>query len=93
MYRLLLCLVLFIGGCQTTSYVADYYQIDGGRAVLIKHIEVHNNKACVNTQTTGLSAEVDGATIAIGQTNTIADPNSAKAIGEAIGQTIIPYLK
>jgi hypothetical protein len=74
----------FLAGCQTTSYVFEDYEY----GALIKRIVVKNNKCCVNTETANLDIAIDPngrATLSAGKIIVIADPNSAKAIGEAIG--------
>ncbi|MBN1392804.1 MAG: hypothetical protein JW947_08390 [Sedimentisphaerales bacterium] len=92
---ILVAMAVLIGGCQTTTYIYESYKIENGRSLLEKHIEVKNNKACVNTETTNLQVIIDPngrASLGAGKIIVIADPNSAKAIGEAIGHgAIIPF--
>ena len=83
-------ILLFVSGCIETLYdhrvkiiVTDpntnkviYYD----ESLIIKH-----NKAMVNDRKTDLSASLsDGTSFGVGTVVTTADPNSAKAIGEAV---------
>jgi len=87
---ILALVMLFIAGCVQYKYEHLVYDDNNLKEV----IRVSGSKAMVNDSKAALTAEFpDGAKLNVGAIETIADPNSAIAIGEAIGTGAKAFVK
>ena len=79
-------ILLFFYGCVQYSYEHLKYRPDGSLEEVIK---VSGSKAMVNDSKGSVDVELpDGAKLNVDLIETVSDPNSAIAIGQAIGAGI-----
>jgi len=77
--------MLFLTGCNVVEYRHDTYTVVNGKPVLTESNITKYGSACVNIKTGMVMANVnDEFSLIILKRELLADPNSAKAIGEAI---------
>jgi hypothetical protein len=88
--RTFIILLLFVAGCQETTY--RHREWTDGK--IASDIQVSNKKAMAGTATEGLEAVLaDGTSIGVKKMVLAPDPNSIKAIGEALRPVIIDLLR
>lgn len=77
-----LLLSVILTGCTVTRYRAVYDEQG-----VLREVTASQSTAMANKDTAALEAVLsDGANISVGRSTLTADPNSARAIGEAVGQ-------
>ena len=78
--------VIFIGGCIGSTLKRELYNPQTGK--LVSRIEISNMKSMVSTQTKSLALNITDvnftARLLIIDSNVMASPESAQAIGDAV---------